>query len=897
MVGHTSDQRARESLQQHFQYALNDQQRRLEKDAGQLALLARHLNRSAFVELLSEHLGHKCLLFDPANSMAEIFCGEEQILPAALYEQLLQQSVEQGLVRAEQRLYFFQLMEAAGEQLVLLEPLSRQLLENWQESHQLPAINLSFRGITVSGHDLFVLEGTEGQPLGYLRYPLPRPGQQLVSSSLFPAMLILLLILNLGFFATYQLSKLVRGRERSERRLRQVIDLAPQMIYARDREGRFVLTNKAAADFFNTKPQHMQGSNLAELTGDNQAFEQQLRQERALLSSGESIYMKEELIPGMGQEAPRIWETSKLQFTDLDGKPVILSISQDVSTQREQQQQLQLLSSALEHSGSAILVCDAQGLIRYSNTRLCQLLGRQQQELINMDLDVLLKGSVSRHQRHQLIKGIRETDQWRGELQFKISAQRHYWMMVSLSPLELKNQSEVFYVLVAEDITALKQTHQKMEQLALYDTLTGLENRRLFKQRLHKAIKLSKRQTTVTALLYLDLDHFKRINDTLGHDSGDQLLITVAERLRTCVRESDSIARLGGDEFTLLVHDLQNPDAAAAVARKVIQQLSQPLHLGNKSVIVTTSVGIALAPTDSTSPTELMKNADLAMYRAKSQGRNTYQFFSQEMNAQATRLLEVETELRTALVEKSFEVYYQPQVNLPIAKVVGFEALVRWKHPERGMISPAEFIPIAEETGLIVELGRQVLEQACQDLVWLNQRLDYRCYVAVNLSPRQLKDPDLPAYLDNLLSRYDLPPQYLELEITESTLMDQMDLSLPILHAIEQLGISLSIDDFGTGYSSLSYLKQLPVHSLKIDRSFVRDIPGDRDDMAIISAVSAMAAKLNLEVVAEGVEEREQLMFLKETGCHLVQGYYFSPPLPRDKVLATCERIREKLKF
>jgi EAL domain-containing protein (putative c-di-GMP-specific phosphodiesterase class I) len=312
---------------------------------------------------------------------------------------------------------------------------------------------------------------------------------------------------------------------------------------------------------------------------------------------------------------------------------------------------------------------------------------------------------------------------------------------------------------------------------------------------------------------------------------------------------------------------------------------------------VTTSVGIALAPTDSANPTELLKNADLAMYQAKTRGRNNYQFFSQEMNEHASRLLEVETELRTALAEQSFEVYYQPQVNLPLNTVVGFEALVRWHHPERGIISPAEFIPIAEETGLIVELGHQVLEQACRDLVWLNQHLTQRCYVAVNLSPRQLKDSGLPEQLDALLSRYNLPPQYLELEITESTLMDQMDLSLPILHKIEELGISLSIDDFGTGYSSLSYLKQLPVHSLKIDRSFVKDIPGDRDDMAIISAISAMASKLNLEVVAEGVEERKQLAFLKESGCHLVQGYYFSPPVPRSQVLAACEGITEKLKF
>ncbi|SFX67082.1 sensor domain-containing protein [Marinospirillum alkaliphilum] len=894
ILGNSTDRRAHLELQQQLDYAFHDQQQRMLQQLDRLNVLYTSLPVTSFLEVLPFQLQHQCLLWKREDEpFLRGRCSSEEMLTSELLSAVPEHVQASGLAGYDPA-FFYQFREVDGYLLWLVQPLDQPLLAQWQELYQLPYMELKPHRIIISGEDRYSVPIDAGESPLFLHYSLPRPGQELVQSAIMPLMVVLMLMLFIGLFTAHQLWRLINARERSENRLRQVIDLVPHMIYARDEQGRFILANKATGRFFHVSPERMLGRNLAELTGDNQAYEQFLKRERGLLSSGDASFMEEEVLPG--KDGPSIWQTSKLHFNDTDGQPAILSVSIDMTAQREQQRQLQLLSNALEHSGSAVLISDAQGLIRYTNARFRELSRQPASVLQGQSLLRLLHGSVTLRQKQQILSALRKQGKWRGELKLRLPGQHHYWMMISISPVQLDaRQHQPHFVLVAEDITELKLTHQKMEQLALYDTLTGLENRRLFRQQLHKAIRLAKRHDTQCALLYLDLDHFKRINDTLGHDAGDLLLTTVAERLRRCVRESDSVARLGGDEFTLLLQDVQHPEAAAQVARKVTEQLALPIQLGSRSVIVTTSIGITLAPLDSENPAELLKNADLAMYRAKSDGRNTWQFYTPEMNVHASRLLELETELREALQDRSFEVWYQPQVDLQQKRVVGFEALVRWRHAQRGMVSPAEFIPLAEETGLIVELGHQVLEQACRDIAVFNTSRNQPGYVAVNLSPRQLKDEQLPDYLDALLSQHQLLPRCLELEITESTLMDQMDQSLPILHRIEQLGIALSIDDFGTGYSSLSYLKQLPVHSLKIDRSFVQDVTTDRDDVAIVSAISAMAAKLNLDVVAEGVEQVEQLQILRDCNCNLVQGYYFSPPVPFEKLLEACNRIESEL--
>lgn len=893
LLGNNADRRADAEVRLQLQQALADEQWRLQRQLERLEILYANLTPFHFLQLLPFQLDQQCLIWlrDEYEEHRGT-CVPETLRTPQLLDQLERIRDDVGLTGGDPVL-LYHYREMDGFRLWLVQPLGQPLLDTWRESLQLPAMQLKSHDITISGESQVPLLNAEGEALAYLHYTLPRPGHDLVRAALLPLLLLLLFLSMIGLLAVRKLWRLAAAREQSETQLRQVIDLVPHMIYARDLDGRFLLANKAAGRFFNVPPEAMLGQTLVQLTGDDQVYEPIEKRDQALMLSGGACLMEEEVLPGQG--GPTVWQTSKLQFNDGGGRPALLGISIDVTGQRLQQEQLQLLSSALENSGSAVLLCDAGGLIRYANARFRDLSGKQVDALLGQSLQQLLGGSLMREQRRFLLRALRHQGNWRGEVRLHLSGDRHYWMMVSVAPVHLQNQQQTHFVVVAEDITELKLAQQKMEQLALYDTLTGLENRRLFKQRLHKAIKLAKRQRSLCALLYLDLDHFKRINDTLGHDAGDLLLTTVADRLRSCVRDSDSIARLGGDEFTVLLQELHHPESAAQVARKITERLAEPIQLGSKSVIVTTSVGITLAPMDGDVPSELMKNADLAMYRAKGQGRNTFQFFTPEMNVQANRLLELETEMREALEERSFEVWYQPQIDLQQRRVVGFEALARWLHPHRGRIAPAEFIPVAEETGLIVDLGYQVLEQACRDIGQINLGMDQPCYVAVNLSPRQLRDDRLLVQLKDLLDLHRLPPGLLELEITESTLMDQMDLSLPILHQIDELGVSLTIDDFGTGYSSLSYLKRLPVHSLKIDRSFVQDVPRDRDDVAIVSAVSAMAAELHLEVVAEGVEHPEQLEFLRDCSCNLAQGFYFSAPVPVEQLLETCRNIETRL--
>jgi len=452
---------------------------------------------------------------------------------------------------------------------------------------------------------------------------------------------------------------------------------------------------------------------------------------------------------------------------------------------------------------------------------------------------------------------------------------------------------------IVRDVTERNEAEARIRRLAYYDELTGLPNRQYLQEALYQAVRAAERNGGRLALLCIGLDRFQRINDTLGHAAGDFLLATVGDCIRNSLRGGDTVAlerpdsaaathvsRIGGDEFTILLTDLKQDQDAAGVARRIQEAISRPILLNNNEIVVTCSVGIALYPHDDTGVTSLLKNADTAMHHAKEEGAGGYRFYSQSMNATALERLRLEEQLRKAVEREEFFLHYQPQVEIATGRVVGVEALIRWHHPELGMVSPADFIPIAEESGLISPIGEWVLRTACrQNRAWQEAGLP-PIHMSVNLSVRQFRDERLVDTVAAAIDEAGLAATRLQLEITESLLMEDVEQVITKLRALKAMGLALEVDDFGTGYSSLSYLKRFPLDTLKIDRSFVRELPGDTDDAAVSRAIIAMAHSLRLRVVAEGVETVEQLDFLRREGCDLIQGYLFSRPVPAEEVPA-----------
>jgi diguanylate cyclase (GGDEF)-like protein/PAS domain S-box-containing protein len=674
--------------------------------------------------------------------------------------------------------------------------------------------------------------------------------------------------------------------QRSNQMLETVIDNIPQRIFWKDRESRYLGCNMAfARDAGLAYPEQVVGKTDHDLPW--RALAENVRaHDDEVISTG---------VPKMNFEVDLVIDgvhrttvTSKLPFTDSDGRVIgVLGSYTDITERKRADLALRLQSRALDASVNAILITGpaaAGNLIEYVNPAFKRITGYEPAEVIGQDCRLL-----QRDDREQDgVASIREALAANREVSAVLRNYRKdgalFWNQLFIAPVPNPDGEATHHIGVINDVTDLIRYQEQLEYQANYDSLTQLPNRNLLRDRLEHALIVAQRQHKGVAVVFIDLDGFKNVNDSLGHSVGDRLLGVVAERLGRCARASDTVARHGGDEFVIVMTDTVDEQSLIAWMERARASISEPVWLDGTELYVGCSMGASLFPQDGEDAETLLKKADLAMYRAKDMGRNTFQFYQPEMNASAGARLNLERRLRRALRDGEFLLHYQPQVDIVTRQIVGMEALVRWRDPEVGLIPPSAFIPVAEECGLIGPLSEWVLREACrQNKAWQDEGLP-PARVSVNLSARQFQQHDIAKLVTQVLAETGLEPQYLELELTESTIMRNAEEAVLMLNALHALGIGLAIDDFGTGYSSLSYLKRFPVDRLKIDRSFVSDIGTSGDDETITSAIIALAHSLNLQVIAEGVETLEQLDFLKDRACDEMQGFYFSRPIPRDAI-------------
>ena len=562
-------------------------------------------------------------------------------------------------------------------------------------------------------------------------------------------------------------------------------------------------------------------------------------------------------------------------------------IGADQNNQRREvaEEDLLLASKVFESSLEGILVTDPLGNIQSVNPAFCQITGYSEAEVIGKNPRLLKSEHHDSVYYEKMWASILTTGKWQGELWNRRKDGGTFPIWQTISVINDDAGEVIHYVAIFFDITERKLADEQLQHQAQHDALTGLPNRMLFDNLLRQILREEHRTHQQSAVVFMDLDRFKEVNDTLGHPIGDMLLQEASKRLRSCIRDSDVLARMGGDEFTLILLDVTGINSAAYIAEKIIRSLNKTFYLLGHECHVGASIGISMYPTDGTDAETLIKCADTAMYRAKESGRNNYQFFTSSMGDELMLRIQMKKAIDEAIKHGEFQLYYQPKIHLVTGHCVGAEALIRWVLPNNELILPDTFLPLAEETGQIIEIGAWVLHQACYQLkAWHESGYDHHS-LAVNLSARQFESNLLIEQLVQALDETKLDPSFLELEVTETCAMKDSDKTIEILEKIKKLGINVSIDDFGTGYSSLSYLKKFPVNTLKVDRSFVRDIPDVRDDMAITTAIIQKASNLDISVVAEGVETKQQGEFLAGKGCELAQGYFFSRPLPIDEYM------------
>ncbi|HEY0665635.1 MAG TPA: EAL domain-containing protein [Gallionella sp.] len=670
----------------------------------------------------------------------------------------------------------------------------------------------------------------------------------------------------------------------NETRTRLILDMAMDAVISTDQEGRVIDWNPEAERMFGYPADQVRGRDLAGLIIPPAHRHAHLQGMKQFVETGDaSIMGKRTETTGMRADGSVFPIELALSFVLRNGKYFFNAFIRDITEWKATEADLRI-TAATFNAQEAILITDSKGEILRINTAFEESSGFSAAEVIGQNPRIFQSGHHDQKFYQEMWGVLRATGKWSGEIWDKRKNGDIYPKMMTITAVYDRNQQVTHYVAVSRDISRRKQSEAAIHQLAFYDPLTGLPNRRLLMDRLQQSIAVSMRENRYGAIMLLDLDHFKILNDTKGHEIGDLLLKEVAARLSSLVYEGDTVARLGGDEFVVILEALDSDsDKAAALAEqnaeKVREALLQPYLLKGRTHHTTPSIGITLFRGHQDSLEDLLKHADIAMYQAKSAGRNAIRFYDPETQSEIEARADLETGMRLSLEHRQFQLHYQLQVD-SAGRPLGAEALLRWMHPQRGLVPPAQFIPLAEETGLIVPIGLWVLHTACMQLrSWQEDPLTRNLTLAVNVSAKQFHQPDFVSRVRRALHECGANPALLKLELTESMVLENIEDTIAKMHELKRLGVSFSMDDFGTGYSSLQYLKQLPLDQIKIDRSFVRDIASDPNDAAIVKTIIAMAEAMGLNVIAEGVESEAQHKFLSIHGCRAYQGYLFGKPL------------------